>query len=525
MGVILDNLEKILELKRKKFFEIVYRCCKTEDISLPEINFGYCESEDENHLAHCHPELYKICISPRQLHKHSFEDIEETASHEVTHLIIGEHGDKFNIKHENIKIKSFDPHSFPGVISGKSIFVEKKKTKTIVNKNRCKECGKTTNLSKCDYCPHYFCLDHIKPFEPFVGHPSNRPAWMEKDEGHPDAYYVEITQKQSKIRDEEYGKVLGKLTRKESEYRFDEQDKKEFEVYSRQIKESYAPNYKPHFVEQQKFSQDVKHEKEKQSKTLQDRILKRLNRKQRKEEYKRLKREEAKRRKQIEEEKRIEQQKISKQKKEEIIKHHHFEQKQKSEEGIHGIADKARKTNQETRSPSYKHTIIDHNQNIKLAVAISFTILIAVSAIFLLNINKTPNIEVLELKENKTNITKTTYESMPAKFSFSEYINNKEKYDGKTITLTGFLRYRLDGTENVGVYNEYVVDDFNNEIKLQNIPQQYKKLFIVKETSKEIYNVTGTFRRKFRDAELEVSDIITTGRPSQMVMKKVTVQN
>ena len=103
----MDNLEKILELKRKKFFEIVYKCCKAEDLALPEINFDYCENEDENHLAHCHPDLYKICISPRQLHKLSFEDIEETASHEVAHLIVGEHGDKFISKHENIKLKSY----------------------------------------------------------------------------------------------------------------------------------------------------------------------------------------------------------------------------------------------------------------------------------------------------------------------------------------------------------------------------------------------------------------------------------
>ena len=197
---------------------------------------------------------------------------------------------------------------------------------------------------------------------------------------------------------------------------------------------------------------------------------------------------------------------------------------EKYKEDIQDIVNKTRKPVQETRSPSYKHTLVNHKRNIKSTVAIGFIILIVLSVI-LLNINKTPNMEVVELKDNKTNTTKIIYESIPIKLSFSEYINDKEKYDGRIITLAGFLRYELEGTENVGVYNEYIVDDFNNKIKLQNIPQQYRKLFVMKETSKELYNVTGTFKRKFRDAELEVSKIIIIVRPSQIIAREVTIQN
>ena len=53
-------------------------------------------------------------------------------------------------------------------------------------------------LLKCDYCHDYFDQEHLKPFEPFVGYPSNRPRGMKKDEGHP-CFMLKFTQNQSKI--------------------------------------------------------------------------------------------------------------------------------------------------------------------------------------------------------------------------------------------------------------------------------------------------------------------------------------
>lgn len=163
----------------------------------------------------------------------------------------------------------------------------------------------------------------------------------------------------------------------------------------------------------------------------------------------------------------------------------------------------------------------------KLFLAITTAVLVITLILliwFVLNRND-QYIKIEEVKNISSNITKIIYESVPINFSFSEYINNKEKYDGKIITLTGFMRYRLEGTENAGVYNEYIVDDFNNEIKLQNIPQQYRKLFIVKGTSKELYNVTGTFKRKFKNVELEVSTIIVTERPARVIAREIQVHN
>ncbi len=150
----------------------------------------------------------------------------------------------------------------------------------------------------------------------------------------------------------------------------------------------------------------------------------------------------------------------------------------------------------------------------KTTVAI---VVILLLALFILpETKKELNIEVVELKDITSNKTETIQESTPIKISFSEYLNSKEKYENKPITLTGFLRYKLEGTDNVGVYVEVIVDDYGNEVRLQNIPKEYRKLFVPKETTKELYNVTGTFRRKYQTAEIEVSKITSTERQTQV---------
>lgn len=519
----MDTNDTILEQKRKKFVEVVYRCCKAEDLALPYINFGDCENEDENQLAHCHPDLYKICISPRQLYKHSFEGIEETASHEVTHLVVVEHGDKFRIKHSNVKLKSFNPHSFPGVVSGNAVLVEKKKLKSIVDKRHCHICGKTINLSKCLYCPHYFDEEHIKPFEPYTDHSSNRPAWMDKDEGHACAYYADAKDKQTKFINEKYSEVLAEITRKGSNYRFNKVDIKELDSYSKQIKETYAPGYKPHFVNQQDFNHDVPHEKIKRSKTLQERILKRLSRKQRKEEQKRIKREELARKKLIEEQNRTEQGRLRERRKEEIEKQKIEEQQKVKQdiedykETVQGIVNKLRKPVEEKRSPKYRHTFVNERKNTRLIVAVCCIFLAIILVLFLYNYTKPLRVSITELKDNQSNVSTIVYKTIPIKISFSEYLDNPNKFNNVNITLTGRLKYQLDGTENVGVYNEYTVDDDNKEIRLRNIPQQYHDLFISRQTTKELYNVSGTLRLKYKILEFDVTTIIATERPTQVI--------
>ena len=121
-----------------------------------------------------------------------------------------------------------------------------------------------------------------------------------------------------------------------------------------------------------------------------------------------------------------------------------------------------------------------------------------------------------ELEKNETRIV---YESVLLKIIFSEYLSEIE--DNKNITITGYLRFKFEGTEEIGVYNEYIIDDDNNEIRLQNIPPEFHKFFIPKQTTKELYNVTGVFKHNLN--EIKVDNIINTSRPTKTISKEVKI--
>lgn len=90
-----DNFNKqLLLMKKEKFVEVVIKICKERNLPIPEINFDGC-SEENNELAHYHPDENKICCSERQLHMQNFDDIFDTASHEVAHILELNHDSKF----------------------------------------------------------------------------------------------------------------------------------------------------------------------------------------------------------------------------------------------------------------------------------------------------------------------------------------------------------------------------------------------------------------------------------------------
>ena len=89
--------------------------------------------------------------------------------------------------------------------------------------------------------------------------------------------------------------------------------------------------------------------------------------------------------------------------------------------------------------------------------------------------------------------------------------------------MTGFLRYKLEGTGNSGIFKEVIVDDFGNEIDLVNIPNLYRKHFVKRETTEELYNVTGNFKRTFKSANIDVDKITVTERPLTILERKTTV--
>jgi len=93
--------KKLLETKKKKFIEVVSKICKKRNLPIPSLNFDGCPAENEDQLAHYHPDVNMICISKRQLTVLNFDDLEEVAAHEIAHILEQNHDSNFR-REENI---------------------------------------------------------------------------------------------------------------------------------------------------------------------------------------------------------------------------------------------------------------------------------------------------------------------------------------------------------------------------------------------------------------------------------------
>lgn len=89
-------------MKKEKFVEVVIKICNERNLPIPEINFDGCSDEEIDELAHYHPDKNKICCSERQLHMQNFDNVFDTASHEVTHILELNHDSEF-IKEKKIE--------------------------------------------------------------------------------------------------------------------------------------------------------------------------------------------------------------------------------------------------------------------------------------------------------------------------------------------------------------------------------------------------------------------------------------
>jgi hypothetical protein len=56
-------------MKKDKVIEIIILVCDKYKLPVPKINFKGCQQKRQDRLAHCHPDMNKICISEIQLHK------------------------------------------------------------------------------------------------------------------------------------------------------------------------------------------------------------------------------------------------------------------------------------------------------------------------------------------------------------------------------------------------------------------------------------------------------------------------
>ena len=100
---------QLLETKKKKFIEVVNRICENRNLPAPYVNFDGCPEENEDQLAHYHPDVNMICISKRQLTVLNFDDLEEVAAHEVAHILEPNHNSNFRNEENTNKMFAWKP--------------------------------------------------------------------------------------------------------------------------------------------------------------------------------------------------------------------------------------------------------------------------------------------------------------------------------------------------------------------------------------------------------------------------------
>lgn len=154
----MEPYDKVLEFKKAKFLEVVMGACEARGISPPpQVNFEgeTCQDFRDGVCAHVHVEKRLICVSRDYLHIATFEDIQETATHEVSHFFDLGHGSDFAYQHIITKIGEFIPPA--GVIV---VYPRSKAEETCCDNHQCKQ---NKELKKCSRCGIDFCDKHLKP--------------------------------------------------------------------------------------------------------------------------------------------------------------------------------------------------------------------------------------------------------------------------------------------------------------------------------------------------------------------------
>jgi hypothetical protein len=97
-----DFENAFLKEKQEKFIDSVVRSAEFLNVDIPLVRFQECPYREVEEIAHIHIEEKIICVSNSWLKAMDFDDIEETASHEMTHLVHDNHSSDFhNLEGEN----------------------------------------------------------------------------------------------------------------------------------------------------------------------------------------------------------------------------------------------------------------------------------------------------------------------------------------------------------------------------------------------------------------------------------------
>jgi len=211
--------ENILDIKKGRFLDAVKRASDCLNVEPPEVIFWdtACPDDTGNEWAHIHVDQYKICVSNSKLKQMDYEDIEETATHEVTHLLKLDHSPTFYKRHASIKTAVWMPPAGVFTTKERKRKASKKEAKEKIDKKLCNYhlCRKESKLTKCPHCHGYFCSEHRKPYEPLTGgvgktRAEARLLKLQKG-GHPCTLFSEKKQGAATKQQKQYEAFLKKL--------------------------------------------------------------------------------------------------------------------------------------------------------------------------------------------------------------------------------------------------------------------------------------------------------------------------
>jgi len=217
-----DFEENNLKAKEEVFKGAVKRASEVLALSTPpRVQFPetQCPYDTGHELAHIHLDTGIICVSRTRLREMSLDQIEETASHEVAHLLNPSHDTEFQKTHSDMKLGMWSPY---GVVinGGERRKMPTKKSKERIDKLVCNYhlCRKKTKLKQCSYCKRYFCKEHIKAklpgtpkFDTSTSEGSRKLEEWRSPGGHPCPDYFEHYEMEQENERTRYREALDKL--------------------------------------------------------------------------------------------------------------------------------------------------------------------------------------------------------------------------------------------------------------------------------------------------------------------------
>ncbi len=122
------------------------------------------------------------------------------------------------------------------------------------------------------------------------------------------------------------------------------------------------------------------------------------------------------------------------------------------------------------------------------------------------------NVEfVINETKNGTKIRNVTCET-EQNVSYKKVFDNSRLYHSQRHSVKGYLyyEYSYDMDKEIGTYTPYVVDDFNRCMGLDRLNSSQRSLFIKRNKTEQIYNVSGVILRTYPGFRIEVSSIEPT---------------